>query len=275
MKDEMKKIEYEDYDSAAKVYDRYRQTPGHSSVKALISSLSEKKPSILEVGCGTGNYLAKIAEDFPDANVFGLDLNNSMLDRCREKTAHLKNVKQLICEAAQNLPFEDNSMDLIMAMQTLHHYGPDENRIQFFKEVNRVLKPGGRFLLDHSTNIQLNLFWFVFLCPYGLEKGYETMRSNSQYIEMCKKVGLSHVSTEEIYESTVKDEIFLNTKFFLEKEAMKCDSTLNMSSDKERKIFHQIVEDLSQNDTNNVFTKTFKTLVENYGTTTHLVFKKD
>lgn len=275
MKEEMKKIEYEDYDSSSKIYDRYRQTPGQGNVRSLISSLEEKSPSILEVGCGTGNYLLKVAENFPQASVYGLDLNSSMLEICRQKTSHLKNVKKLVCEAAQNLPFEDNSMDLIMAMQTLHHYGEDENRIKFFKEVHRVLKPGGRLLIDHSTNIQLNLFWFVFLCPYGLEKGYDTMRSNNQYIEMCKKSGLSHVSTQEIYESTVKDEIFLNTQFFLDPEAMKCDSTLNLATEKERLIFKNIVEDLSKNDVNNVFTRTFKTLVENYGTTTHLVFRKD
>lgn len=56
---------------------------------------------------------------------------------------------------AQKLPPKDSSVSVVIACQTIHHYGDNENIIAFIKEAMRVLKPGGMLIINHSTQEQI------------------------------------------------------------------------------------------------------------------------
>ena len=62
------------------------------------------------VGCGTGNYLVALSEYV--GKVTGLDLNEGMLKKVREKTAHLKNIDVMQGDIT-DLPFPDGHFDAI------------------------------------------------------------------------------------------------------------------------------------------------------------------
>lgn len=91
---------------------------------------------ILDVGCGTGANLKMLAE-FGTAE--GVDLSQQALEFCRERG--LDGVRY---GEAENLPFEDNSFDLVTALDVLEHLDDDGAGLN---EIFRVLRPGGHALL--------------------------------------------------------------------------------------------------------------------------------
>jgi len=84
------------YRFQAKIYDSTRWTFlfGRSALIRLLPRL-EAGSTILEVGCGTGYNLVKLAKKFPTCTIYGLDTSETMIEKSRKKTAHLSNVHLL------------------------------------------------------------------------------------------------------------------------------------------------------------------------------------
>ncbi len=96
---------------------------------------------ILEIGCGRGGGLSYINHNLFPKNVTGVDLNKKAIQFCNNFYTEA-NASYLQANA-QKLPFDDNSFDVILNIESSHRYPKEE---LFFKEVHRVLKPGGYFL---------------------------------------------------------------------------------------------------------------------------------
>ncbi len=95
-----------------------------------------RRPRILDVGCGTGANLELLA-NYGEAE--GVDVSEDALKFCRERG--LTNVK---LGAAEHLPYADKSFDLVTALDVVEHL---DNDVAGLKEMQRVLRPGGRSLL--------------------------------------------------------------------------------------------------------------------------------
>lgn len=100
-----------------------------------------KGVDILEVGCGTGFLLAKIAGE--GRKVVGLDLSSGMLARARKRLVRLGKEARLIEGSYYEIPFPAQSFDCVVASFTLTH-APDLAPAAW--ELARVLKPGGRLV---------------------------------------------------------------------------------------------------------------------------------
>jgi ubiquinone/menaquinone biosynthesis C-methylase UbiE len=102
---------------------------------------------VLEVGSGRGGGARHIASTFKPASYVGLDLAQSAVDLANEihKVPNLK----FIQGSAESIPLNDSSVDVVVNVESCHAYGSVE---QFLKEVNRVLKPGGYFLMVDFRN---------------------------------------------------------------------------------------------------------------------------
>ena len=98
---------------------------------------------VLEVGCGTGYGLAEQAVTNPEVGFKGLDFSRNAIKRAESKFANTKNLK-FIEGNSTNLPFESESFDLLFNIESSHCY---TDLGKFFSEVQRVLKPGGTFLI--------------------------------------------------------------------------------------------------------------------------------
>ncbi|NOZ36441.1 MAG: class I SAM-dependent methyltransferase [Chlorobi bacterium] len=105
------------------------------------TNIAEK--DLLEVGCGRGGGLSYINQNLLPKNVTGIDLNKKAIQFCNK---FYKESNSTFMQAnAQKLPFKDNSFDVVLNVESSHRYPQPE---VFFKEVYRVLKPGGYFLFS-------------------------------------------------------------------------------------------------------------------------------
>jgi SAM-dependent methyltransferase len=107
-----------------------------SFVEKICRELGRERPRILDVGCGTGANLEMLAQ-FGEAE--GVDVSTDALAFCRARG--LTNVRQ---GAAEKLPYEDESFDLVTALDVVEHLDDDAAGLG---EMHRVLRPGGRALL--------------------------------------------------------------------------------------------------------------------------------
>lgn len=105
--------------------------------------------SLLDFGCGTGIFCRRSAA-FVE-KVTGVDVSPGVLDVAQLLCAGIANVKLRLIDG-ETLPFDDASFDCVVARETLC-YVPDSNFISLLRELSRVLRPGGEFLLiDQVSN---------------------------------------------------------------------------------------------------------------------------
>jgi tRNA (cmo5U34)-methyltransferase len=120
--------------------------------------------SLLDVGCGAGNYSLKLLEYLPNLDVTLLDLSRPMLDRAlsRVQPATRGEVK-VIQGDIRKLRLEPSSFDLIVAGAVLHHLREEEEWDLVFRKLYQVLKEGGALwisdLVAHSIPQVQELMW--------------------------------------------------------------------------------------------------------------------
>lgn len=109
----------------------------HPGSEALAAITTLQPGRVLEVGCGTGEFAARVVSALPDAEVVAIDQSERLVDvtATRGVTARVADV--------QALPFDDASFDVVAALWMLYHV-PDLHR--GLAEIRRVLRPGGTFV---------------------------------------------------------------------------------------------------------------------------------
>jgi uncharacterized protein (TIRG00374 family) len=99
-----------------------------------------KKPTIIDLGTGVGLLLKAIKESIPNSNVIGIDPSESMINLAKE------NVKaKIIFGSAEKIPINSESVDLVVTRFTLTYW---KNPKKSFKEINRILKKKGKFIIE-------------------------------------------------------------------------------------------------------------------------------
>ena len=121
---------------------------GHSELTDWgLGQLSiEKNYTILDVGCGGGRTVGKLAGMAAEGKVYGIDFSKDSLAVARRRNRPLIQAGRVEIRHASvsSLPFEDNTFDLASAVET-HYFWPD--LAADMHEILRVLKPGGQFIL--------------------------------------------------------------------------------------------------------------------------------
>jgi SAM-dependent methyltransferase len=156
-----------------------------SFVEKICLDLGKERPRILDVGCGTGANLEMLAQ-FGEAE--GVDVSVDALTFCRARG--LNNVRQ---GAAEKLPYEDESFDLVTALDVVEHLDDDTAGLC---EMRRVLRPDGRALL----------FVPAFMFLWGVQDDI------SHHRRRYTLAGLRHVVREAGFE--VERATYANISFF-------------------------------------------------------------
>lgn len=117
-------------------------------LKVKVISLANIKNSekVLDVGAGTGTLIIEAKKKFPKLDITGLDPDGKILNIAEGKMNNANIKVNLVKGYSQKIPFKDSTFDLVISTLTFHHLKTDIKKLAA-KEINRVLKKGGRFLL--------------------------------------------------------------------------------------------------------------------------------
>lgn len=101
---------------------------------------------VLDIGCGGGQTIRRLAALATNGRVDGVDYSSASVAVAQQQNADLIAAGRVTVQqgSVSHLPFPDASFDVVTAIET-HYYWPD--LANDFREVLRVLKPGGRFVL--------------------------------------------------------------------------------------------------------------------------------
>ena len=106
-----------------------------------------KNSSLLDVGCAKGFMLHDLAEALPGINVAGIDVSSYAIDNCLETMKPYLQVAD-----ARKLPFQENSFDAVISINTLHNL-EREDFIVAINEIERVCK-GNSFITVDAYNTE-------------------------------------------------------------------------------------------------------------------------
>ncbi len=147
-----------DYDQLAPTYnERFAGPPLQGTVHALQMLAADVEPAearILEIGCGTGRWLAELVIE-PARRCYGLDPSAGMLRQARQRTAPIR----LIQGRGEHLPIPADSFDLLYAVNVIHHI---TGQRAFIEEAYRVLRPGGRLAVIGMDPHGRRDAWYVY-----------------------------------------------------------------------------------------------------------------
>jgi len=113
--------------------------------------------SVLDLGCGTGLFLERMASRYPAARLFGVDASRDMLAMARRKGMD----RTCLVEGdLAELPFGDGQFDLVVSSSVLHFVDDWKRAVT---ECARVVRPGGRVVIadwwDGRWGMRLIDFW--------------------------------------------------------------------------------------------------------------------
>ncbi|MBN2072576.1 MAG: methyltransferase domain-containing protein [Actinobacteria bacterium] len=171
----------------------------------------ENKDRILDVGCGTGNAVMMLAEKAGHSKIYGIDISPKMIETASKKTGNGR-ISFLVADS-RSIPFGDSYFDLVLSSNSFHHY---PNPLVALKEIHRVLKPGGEFLLaDACRDIYFpiriqNTYRRIF------EKGHINYYTTSEIKKMLEETGFSRISLiRKVRGMGIKKKLFTGVGIFL------------------------------------------------------------
>jgi len=116
--------------------------------KRIISELMKHNLHgvLVDVGCGSGNLIVQIAHKFKDLDLIGIDNSKYILNLAEQRADKNGFNKRIDFQfgSVENLPFADNSIDVIVSSLSLHHW---LEPVKAFKELIRVLREDGTILI--------------------------------------------------------------------------------------------------------------------------------
>lgn len=136
-------------------------------IEPICKRVKDRQPQILDVGCGTGANLVML-DQFGDAH--GIDVSHDALAFC-----HARGLERVRHGAAEKLPYDDGTFDLVTALDVIEHLDDD---LAGLKEMRRVLRPDGRALL----------FVPAFMFLWGVQDDVSHHRRRYRLPELLKAV---------------------------------------------------------------------------------------
>jgi ubiquinone/menaquinone biosynthesis C-methylase UbiE len=163
---------------------------------------------ILDVGCGFGGTIDYLSEQLERCALAGLNIDPRQLVRARRTVPPRRGHSVEFIQAdAGRLPFAGASLDVVLAVECIFHLS---SRKEFFREVARVLKPGGTFaltdfVLREGALLELGK-WMSSAAPpesrfYG--PSHNIAPTSQKYARLARSNGLHVLSDADITANTM------------------------------------------------------------------------
>lgn len=140
----------QEYDNIANIYDQ-RWNSYINKTLTYLKNWANISPqaTVLDVGCGTGEFESLILRDNPKQHITGVDISEQMLLVAKNKFQANSNLYPNVyfkIAGASSLPFANHSFDIIVSASAFHFF---DDPVAALSEMKRVLKPDGKvFILD-------------------------------------------------------------------------------------------------------------------------------
>lgn len=175
------------------------------------TAICSKAKSILDLGCGAGNYSLKLLEQIPDLDCTLIDLSQPMLEKAKERISEISKRKITIIQTDfLNMELPNDTFDIVVTGAAMHHLREDEEWETVFSKIYKSLKKGGCFWIsdlikhDHPAIDQLMWNRYADYLERVGGKAYQenvfdyiakedTPRSVMYQLEILKKVGFSYI----------------------------------------------------------------------------------
>jgi len=138
---------------------------GLELIVGAAAAVNPAAATLLDIGCGAGNYTLKMLESLPLRSVMLVDLSQPMLDRAVQRIRAADNELNITAVQSdiRNIALPRDSFDVAVAAATLHHLRGDAEWQNVFSEVHGSLKAGGSFwiwdLVTHEPPALHELMW--------------------------------------------------------------------------------------------------------------------
>jgi ubiquinone/menaquinone biosynthesis C-methylase UbiE len=113
----------------------------HTHVLDALDGLRPGHGRLLDAGCGTGGFLARLRRERPDQPAMGLEYNPGAAARAQAKSG-----VPVVTGTVNAMPFADASFSVVVSLDVLGHAAVDPS--QALGEMSRVLRPGGVLLVN-------------------------------------------------------------------------------------------------------------------------------
>lgn len=167
--------------------------------------------SVLDIGCGAGNYTLQLLMQKPGLDCTLVDLSQPMLTRAAERLSESNaNHVETHCGDIRHVTLPSDSYDIVMAAAVLHHLREDDDWKQTFTKIYRTMKTGGILLVSDLVGQDVPAVQQVQWNRYGdylrqlrddeyrktvfdyIEKE-DTPRSLAYQLNLCREVGFWRV----------------------------------------------------------------------------------
>lgn len=148
----------------------------------LIPQRRQRYDVVVDVGCGSGYSLPKLAQRFQPHELVGVDIDPAMLEVARQEARRASIAARLVEASSARIPLPDASADMLFCHQTFHHLVEQEAAL---REFMRVLKPGGILLFAESTRRYIHSWIIRALFRHPMD----VQRTAPEYLQMIRHAG--------------------------------------------------------------------------------------
>lgn len=232
--------QYEDYDSSAKTYDRFRQHVGMGVLRGALDGVAGRMGKaagdlrLLDCGCGSGTYLEALKPYVGE--VRGLEFNGGMIAKATEKLGDGVVTQGSVCEN----PFKSASFDACITTQVVHHLDPEDGEPGYpnvalaLNEAFRVTRPGGCYAINTTSPRQhVDGFWWAPIVPDAIANAASRMPPLEFLEEALRAAGYETVERHVPPEALMPDDLYLNIEGPLDELYRRADSSWTLAADEE------------------------------------------
>ncbi|UPT64365.1 MAG: class I SAM-dependent methyltransferase [Hyphomonadaceae bacterium JAD_PAG50586_4] len=169
------------------------------SLAQAIRGTDQRRVKLVDLACGNGRFLRQILDAYPRINATGLDLSPAYCEEARKRLASWSQV-EVVNGAAEQAPFEDASFDAATCVYLFHELPPRVRR-DVAREIGRLLKPGGVFVLADSiqTGDSADLDQMLEYFPIGFHEPYFSTYLNEDFAAMFEEQGFDVEEVENAF----------------------------------------------------------------------------
>jgi len=172
-------------------------------LQELFAGRDQRQLHLLDIGCGTGRFLDFVKQAWPRLQIVGLDMSDAYVRYARR---HLRRRPRtsFVIGKAEAIPLADGSQDAVTSIFLFHELPPKVRR-SALRECARVLKPGGRLILQDSLqhHDRPDYEGLLRLFPQSYHEPYYASYTKEDFAALASGCGLIHVRNVMAFVSKV------------------------------------------------------------------------